>query len=136
MRKLPLLLAPITLLGACTYGIVLNDAGKKVHTAWNSDLSVCRDVGKVTVSVLGRIGPFDRNDIKVRDELEVMARNQAAELGADTIKPLADLEDGEQPWGAYFCGANIRPAAAPAAAKTAPAADSGAANGFQTYPIK
>jgi len=47
---------------------------------------------------------MDRNGIKVRDELEVMARNEAASLGADTIKPLGDPRDGEQSWGAYHCG--------------------------------
>ena len=50
----------------------------------------CQDLGKVTVSVMDRVGPVDRNDIKVRDELEVMARNEAAKMNADTIKPLAE----------------------------------------------
>ena len=132
MRKTLLLLAPVLLLGACTWGIVLDDAGKQVRTAWNGDVSQCRDMGKVTVSVADHIGPVDRNDIKVRDELEVMARNEAAKMHADTIKPLGEPADGEQAWGAYQCG-GVRPASTNAPAPAPAPASSG---GMQTYPIK
>ena len=79
-----------------------------MRTAWNGDVEGCRDVGKVTVSVMDHVGPMDRNGLKVRDELEVLARNEAATLGADTIKPLGDPRDGEQPWAAYHCGRHER----------------------------
>ena len=132
MRKTPLLLVPILLLGACTWGITLDDAGKQVRTAWNGDVSQCRDLGKVTVSVMDHVGPVDRNDIKVRDELEVMARNEAAKMNADTVKPLGEPVDGEQAWGAYQCGsARPSPATQPATQQPAPAA-----SGLQTYPIQ
>lgn len=98
------------LLSACTYGIVLDSGGEGVRTAWNGNASGCRDLGKVTVSVLDRVGPFDRSDIKVRDELEVMARNQAAQMHADTITPLGDPQDGAQSWEAWQCGTSAAPA--------------------------
>ena len=132
MRKTLLLLVPVLLLGACTWGITLDDAGKQVRTAWNSDVSQCRDLGKVTVSVMDHVGPVDRNDIKVRDELEVMARNEAAKMHADTIKPLGEPTDGSQPWGAYQCGSARPPSGATPATPPAPAASAG----LQTYPIK
>lgn len=132
MRKTPLLLVPVLLLGACTWGITLNDAGKQVHTAWNGDVSQCRDLGKVTVSVMDHVGPVDRNDIKVRDELEVMARNEAGKMHADTIKPLGEPADGEQAWGVYQCGSRRPSSTVAPTAQPAPAASGGA----QTYPIK
>ncbi len=93
------------LLSACTYGIVLDAGGQSVSTDWNGQrVASCRDIGKVTVSVMSRVGPIDRSDIKVRDELEIMARNQAAQMHADTITPLGDPRDGEQSWEAYSCG--------------------------------
>lgn len=132
MRKTPLLLVPILLLGACTWGITLDDAGKQVRTAWSGDVSQCRDLGKVTVSVMDHVGPVDRNDIKVRDELEVMARNEAAKMNADTVKPLGEPIDGSQAWGAYQCG-STRPSSTVTPAPSQPAtAPSG---GTQTYPI-
>lgn len=131
MRKTLLLLVPVLLLGACSWGITLDDAAKNVRTAWSGDVSACRDLGKVTVSVMDRVGPVDRNDIKVRDELQVMARNEAATMHADTIKPLAEPADGSQPWGAYQCGANRVP---PPARSSAPA--SSAPGNAQTFPIQ
>ena len=134
MRKTLLLLVPLLALGACTWGITLDDAGKNVRTAWSGDVTSCQELGKVTVSVMDRVGPVDRNDIKVRDELEVMARNEAAKMQADTIKPLAEPTDGSQPWGAYRCGnARIAPAGA-APANPPPARD--AAGNAQTFPMK
>ena len=129
MRKTLLLLAPVLLLGACSWGITLDSAGQNVRTAWSGDVSGCRDLGKVTVSVMDRLGPVDRNDIKVRDELEVMARNEAAKMQADTIKPLAEPSDGSQPWGAYQCGSGtLKPMNGPAPAKSA-------AGEVQTFPV-
>jgi hypothetical protein len=109
-------LAGAILLSACTYGIVLDPGGQNVRVAWNGNTGIrpCRDVGKVTVSVLSRIGPVDRNDIKVRDELEIMARNQAAQMHADTIVPLGEPRDGEQSWEGYACGTVAPPGYAPA----------------------
>ncbi len=134
MRKTLLLLVPIALLGACTWGITLDDAAKNVRTAWTGDVSSCHDLGKVTVSVMDHVGPVNRNDIKVRDELEVMARNEAAKMHADTIKPLGELTDGSQPWGAYQCGtAQLAPSNHPTAKPSAPANAPGTA---ETFPVK
>jgi hypothetical protein len=136
MRKISLLcLTTLALLMAgCTWGIKLNDAGRKVRTAWIRDVSQCKQLGKITVSVMNRVGPIDRNDIKVRDELEVMARNEAATMGADTVKPLGEPSNGEQTWGAYQCGSS-QPASAATAASSAinQAAPTGTA---KTYPVK
>jgi hypothetical protein len=133
MRKTPLLLVPIALLGACTWGITLDDAAKNVRTAWSGDVSSCRDMGKVTVSVMNRVGPIDRNDIKVRDELEVMARNEAAKMQADTVKPLGEPSEGSQAWEAYQCGSN-RPA--PSHPAPPPGGKSAVPGNAETFPVK
>ncbi|MEO6968499.1 MAG: DUF4156 domain-containing protein [Rhodanobacteraceae bacterium] len=118
-RLLVMPLIGAAVLAGCSYGIVPDAGSRSVRTAWNGGVSGCRDVGKVTVSVLSRIGPVDRNDIKVRDELEVMARNQAAQMRADTIVPLGDPKDGEQSWEGYACG-NVAPAASTPISSGAP----------------
>jgi len=129
MRKTLLLLLPV-LLSACSWGITMDPAAKNVRTAWSGDVSGCRELGKVTVSVMDHVGPVDRNTITVRDELEVLARNQAAEMHADTIKPLAEPSNGSQPWGAYQCGVTgMKPVRNPAATHSA-------GGEVQTFPIK
>jgi hypothetical protein len=130
-----LVFVPVLLLAGCTWGINLDEGAKNVRTAWNGDVSSCQNVGKMTVSVQSRVGPIDRNDIKVRDELEVLARNQAAELHADTIKPLGEPTDGNQAWGAYKCGGGPLPSSGQ---REAPRQDNNppAANGVETFPTK
>jgi len=134
MRKTLLLFVPIVLLGACTWGITLDDAAKHVRTAWNGDVSTCHELGKVTVSVMDHVGPVNRNDIKVRDELEIMARNEAAKMRADTIKPLGEPTEGSQPWGVYQCGATrLAPSQRGGTNPSRPPAAQGA---VQTFPVK
>lgn len=122
MKIVPLLLAAATLLTGCTWGIKLDPAGRNVRVAWTQDVSACKPVGTVTVSVLDHVGPVSRSDLKVRDELEVMARNEAAGLGADTVKPLGNPYGGQQVWNALQCGplADVPTRKAPTAAETFP----------------
>jgi Domain of unknown function (DUF4156) len=87
---------------SCTW--VEPDAqGTKVRVAYGKDLGACTQKGTITVSVKSKVGFYERNDLKVRDELESLARNQAAELGADTVQALNEPVDGEQKYGAYDC---------------------------------
>lgn len=75
----------------------------------------CDKRGEITVSVKDRLGFYERNDLRVREELETLARNEAPGLQADTIQPLAAPTDGEQRFSAWRCGSR---AAAPARATT------------------
>lgn len=126
-------LAAATSLAACSWGIRLDSGGQKVRTVWNGDVSGCADKGRVTVSVLDHVGPMNRNDLKVRDELEVMARNEAARIGADTIKPIGEPTDGEQSFAAFHCGRAIADGPAP---RTRIEQRNGDGAATQTYPIK
>jgi len=134
MRKILILAIPFAL-SACTWGIKLDDAARNVRTAWNGDVGSCHEQGKVTVSVMNRVGPVDRNDLKVRDELEVLARNEAAKMGADTIKPLGEPNEGSQDWGAYSCGSRSVAPARNADTPPPPAATT-SQGGFETVPLK
>lgn len=128
MRKTLLITVALTvLLSGCSWGIKLDHAGRQVHTNWNGDMSVCQRLGKVTVSVANRLGPLNRNNIKVRDELEVLARNEAGAMqGADTIQPLAEPRDGNQPWAVYQCSG---------ATTITPGAGSSTSGNAQTFPV-
>jgi hypothetical protein len=120
-------------LAACSWGIKLDSGGENVRVAWDGNTNRCRDSGKVTVSVLDRVGPVDRSSTKVSDELEVMARNEAAGMGADTIKPLGPPENGQQSWGAYACGSIVRvPVRRAGDASPAPQHE----GEVETYPVK
>lgn len=115
MKRVALILAAAVPLAACSWGIKLDSGGEKVRAAWNGDVGArCKDLGKITVSVLDHVGPVNRRDLKVRDELEVMARNEAARMNADTVQPLGEPRDGEQSWRAFHCGPVSRDGQPPA----------------------
>jgi len=86
----------------------------------------CEKRGEVSVSVRDSVAFYQRNELKVRDELETLARNEAPGLGADTVSPLGPPANGEQRYVAWRCGPNAaapapRPAQAVGEAQTYPA---------------
>lgn len=129
MKRTLLFTALATSLVACSWGIKLDSGGEKVRVAWDGNVGGCKDAGKVTVSVMNRVGPVDRSGLKVSDELEIMARNEAAGMGADTIRPLGEPHDGAQSWSTYTCGSIVRAPVREDATK--PPSDA-----VETYPVK
>lgn len=85
----------------------------------------CERRGEIAVSVKDSIAFYERNDLRVREELETLARNEAPGLQADTIQPVAPPVAGEQRFAAYRCGATA----------AVPGATEAAASGARTYPI-
>jgi hypothetical protein len=63
----------------------------------------CKRLGEIAVSVKDRVGPYERNSLAVRDELETLARNEALTLHADSVQPMAEPVDGQQHWLAFRC---------------------------------
>ena len=96
-------LAVLAALPACTWVKPTNSA-QNVRVAYDGNVSGCRDVGAISVSVTDKVAFYHRPDLKVRDELETLARNQAAGIPADTIKPVDEPRDGAQNFQAYVCG--------------------------------
>lgn len=128
MRHLLISAVVVAALSGCTWvKMAPGGAAVKVAAA-GQDLSACEKRGEVSVSVRDRLGPYERNDIKVRDELETLARNEAPGLGADTVQPKGEPDDGEQRFLAFRCrgaaaSAQPRPGASDATAETYPIED-------------
>lgn len=105
-QQFPSLLLAITgtlVLGACTW-VPMEPQGAAIRVARDGeDLSYCEHRGDLTVSVRDRIGFYERNELKVRDELEVLARNEAPRLGADTLQAQEEPREGEQRFVAMSC---------------------------------
>ncbi len=95
--------ATLGLLPACTW-VKPSISAANVRVAYDGNVAGCRDVGAISVSVADKVAFYHRPDLKVRDELETLARNQAAGIPADTIKPSGEPHDGSQDFEAYVCG--------------------------------
>lgn len=102
MIRLAVLIVLATLAG-CTW-VKLEESGSRVRVADASEsLAGCQFRGDLTVMVTHRFGDIERNALKVADELETLARNEAVGMQANTIKPMSPPAGGEQRFGAYDC---------------------------------
>lgn len=98
-----LLSAVLTLvLGACTW--VHMAPGASAVRIVQSPPAGCQKLGEVEVSVKNSIVFVKRNPLRVREELETLARNEGPGLGADTMHPLTEPIKGTQRYAAWRCG--------------------------------
>lgn len=103
-RHALLALAVLLPLSGCTW-VKLQPQAAAVRVAGASEnLASCMKAGEIGVSVKANVAAYHRNPLKVRDELETMARNEALGLSADTVQPLGEPISGEQRFAAYRCG--------------------------------
>lgn len=100
--RLIALAALLPLLSACTW-VELSPQANAIKVLPAGSPSSCSKLGEVSVSVKDKVAFYARNQVKVRDELETLARNEAMNLQADTIQPMTEPSDGEQRFGAYRC---------------------------------
>ncbi|MGH8049275.1 MAG: DUF4156 domain-containing protein [Methylococcales bacterium] len=120
-----LLLVSLGFLSACSF-VKMAPGGDAVKVvAIGKDLSSCEKRGDITVSVKDRLGPYERDVLRVKDELEVLARNEAPGLKADTVQAIAEVNDGSQKWRAYRCSGSpaVRAEEIPDKAVTQPLKD-------------
>lgn len=88
--------------GACTWVHMAPGASAvKVATAAPSG---CEKRGDITVSVTSKVALYNRNQLRVREELETLARNEAVGIGADTVNPIDQPANGNQTFAAWRCG--------------------------------
>lgn len=94
-------LAGALFLGGCTWVHMAPGAGAVEVMA--SPPAGCEKRGEVEVAVKHSVAFIDRNALRVREELETLARNEAPGLGANAIHPLADPVRGSQRFAAWRC---------------------------------
>ncbi|HLM52999.1 MAG TPA: DUF4156 domain-containing protein [Pseudoxanthomonas sp.] len=63
----------------------------------------CEKRGEGAVSVKDSVAFYERNQLRVRDELETLARNEAPGLQANTVQALGEPADGTQRFAAWRC---------------------------------
>lgn len=124
MRTIILLVA-IGMMSACTF-VKMGPGGDAIKVApMGRDMGDCKKLYEITVSVKDRLGPYERDTLRVRDELEVLARNEAPSLKADTVQAIGPVNDGTQKWNAFRCnGSDVsRDPGSPDKATTQPLKD-------------
>lgn len=102
MKKLlPIIFLALTL-NACSW-VDLTPEGKKVRVLSADEVKSCTKKGKTTVSIKADVAGIDRKHEKVKEELEMLARNSAVDLKGDTVVPTSEIENGRQTFDVYRC---------------------------------
>jgi hypothetical protein len=102
-KVVPLLTACVlATLAGCSM-VELTPEGAGVRLASSEAVATCENLGKVTSSVIAKVAGIPRHPDAVQDNLNVTARNSAAKMGADTIVPASQVEDGKQTFNVYRC---------------------------------
>lgn len=104
MKNLVILLAVGLIMSACTW-VELSDEGKRIRIVGMADVATCKKIGTVNVALKDKIAGFDRDEDKVKRELENLARNTAADMegNGDSIVPAGPIKDGKQNFDVYKC---------------------------------
>ena len=88
-------------LSGCAF-VTLTDAGAQVRQSSAADVADCKLVATIASQTKRKV-MVERNLSKVKEELIVLARNRAADMGANAIVPVADQSNGTQEFSAYQC---------------------------------
>lgn len=97
-----ILAALVISLNACAW-VELTPTGEKVRVLSKAEVSGCKHVGKTHVKTAGKIVGGERYLEKVQEELDILARNSAPEIGGDTVVRIGQPEDGKQVYEVYRC---------------------------------
>jgi len=101
-RALAVATAFVSLASACTW-VALEPEAERVRLADVEAVSGCKSIGKVNTTTAHKVGLFPRSQAKVQDELATLARNEAAEMGGDTVAGVTETRDGSRTFGVYLC---------------------------------
>jgi hypothetical protein len=97
---------PVLLATALASGCALVDltpAGAGVRLASREAAATCTNLGRITADVIAKVGFLPRHPDAVQDNINVTARNAAADMGADTVVPATNIVDGKQTFDVYRC---------------------------------
>lgn len=83
--------------------VSLTPEGASVQLVANSEVMDCERLGTTKARVLRELGFIPRRMSVVRRELEILARNESAKLGGNTVTPLPSQLEGERPFAVYRC---------------------------------
>ncbi|MNM56607.1 hypothetical protein D3C81_677820 [compost metagenome] len=88
---------------ACTW-VPIESGGKAVRVLPNGPVAPgCVAKGEIVVSVKNKVGFYNRNPLRVQEELETLARNEAPSAGANAVQATGQPADGSQRFSAWQC---------------------------------
>lgn len=98
--KIIIMVKAFLLISACAW---VNENPNGQSVAITNGAVNCPAAGTITVSTKHKVTFIKRGSNKVQSELQILARNEALKINANTIKPVSEPVDGKQQYTAYRC---------------------------------
>ncbi len=89
--------------GCASSFIDVREGTDRVSVADANQVAACQSKGKITVSVLAKVGFITRGTDDVEANLLQLARNNAVDAGADTVVKGESHEFGKRTFDMYKC---------------------------------
>lgn len=104
MKKLwvMLSLSSVLFLSACSWVQPLPGA-YKVALMELSDVKDCSRLGTTTTSALNKVGLYERENAAIKEDLVLLAKNEAVNMRGDTIVALSGVHNGRMEFAIYRC---------------------------------
>ncbi len=83
--------------------VKLTPGGEKARVLSSGEVANCQKRGTTTVSVKPTVITIDRKKHVVENELQILARNSAVNMGGDTVTPISEVDNGKQTYAVYRC---------------------------------
>jgi hypothetical protein len=104
MLVITVVLPLIAGLSGCASSLIgVHEGADRVSLADANQVGACQSKGKTIVSVLAKIGFINRLEEVVEADLYQVARNDAADAGADTLVKGESQEFGKRTFDMYKC---------------------------------
>ncbi|MDY6942906.1 MAG: DUF4156 domain-containing protein [Pseudomonadota bacterium] len=101
MKNVFALLFPLLLVG-CSW-VTVTPKAEHVLALPQERVTHCEKLGEITVTVLEKIWFLSRREEDISRDLERLAKNNAVNMGGDTVAPLTKIADGQRKYGIYRC---------------------------------
>ncbi|MGD2113276.1 MAG: DUF4156 domain-containing protein [Gammaproteobacteria bacterium] len=95
-------LLSLLLASGCTW-VALSDDGTRVQVRTPDQVQGCERMNRVTASVKDEVLGIMRSEETVREELQALARNEAARQGGNAVVAETEPSGGRQVFVVYRC---------------------------------
>jgi len=102
MLRIFVILMCVVIINSCTW-VRLTKEGELVEVKTESEVTECKRVAKTSATLRSKVLGINRDEAKVKEELETLGRNAAVEYGGNVIVPLTEIKDGSQSFSVYQC---------------------------------
>ena len=103
MVRLAAVVGAALIAGGCTW-VKLTSPGEGVRVSTRAQVAACERLGATHAKTSTKVGFFSRSQKKIDEEIETLARNEAADMGGNTIVAQGPTSsEGRRSFDVYRC---------------------------------